>query len=257
MKKVRNVLDQARQMQGPTIDVSQFIISTDPEVPPSQGVDTAYPGILLYLLNWIAKYAIQQLLSESAVDTAAADPVGVLVCTIFSIPDYRWNNQSLIDILWAKYHRVCPPLFGIHGPENTLAGRARLGWSSDDDEQTHYTRMTGLAAGFSAITLRDFTKSRNRNPAPNRLWWESMARILNLRAGEAQSTHYVLVKAMVDDFVPRILSTFASAGRAALRKAVREFPQVGPKDASGRFMSAVVAVESMQVTLQQKYGLTL
>ncbi|KAK5134959.1 hypothetical protein LTR08_005911 [Meristemomyces frigidus] len=255
LKKVRAVLDQAARMTEPSVDASQFIVYPD-QPPASESANTSYPGILLYLLSHLAKSAIGQLLAESAVDTAMADPVGVLLCSVFSVPDYRWNGQSMIDVLWAKYHVLCPPLFGIYGSEATPAGHARLGWRPDCNGQAHYTRMTGLGAGFSALTLRDFSKSRNRNPAPNRMWWESMARILNLPAGEAQATHYVLVKAMIEDFVPRIMQIFASAGKAALKKAVREFPYAAPKK-DGRFISPAVAVEAMQVTLQQRYGLTL
>jgi len=212
---------------------------------------------LLYLLNHFAKSAIRQLLQEASVDTPAADPVGVMVCSVFSVPEYRWNGQSLIDVLWAKYHVVCPPLFGIYGPENTGAGQRALQMHRARDTNDHYNRMTGLGAGFSAITLRDFSRSRNRNPAPNRMWWESMARILNLPPGQPQPTHYILVKAMIDEYVPRIMQIFASAGKAALRTAVRDFPQKGPRSPDGRLTSEVIAVETMQLTLQQKYGLTL
>ncbi|KAK4543733.1 hypothetical protein LTR36_005378 [Oleoguttula mirabilis] len=258
LRKVRAVLDQAARMTEPSVDASQFIISPDQPPAPENG-NTRMSGILVYLLSQLAKGAIEQLITESSVDTAMADPIGVLLCSIFSLPDYRCNGQSLIDVLWAKYHRVCPPLFGISGSENTEQGRLRLGWEAKwvDGAQAHYTRMTGLGAGFSALTLRDFSKSRNRNPAPNRLWWESMARILNLGPNEVQPTHYILVKAMVNDFTPRILQIFASAGKAALRKAVRDFPQIGPRNEKGGLVSSVVAVESMQVTLQQQYGLTL
>lgn len=256
LRRVRAVLDQAARMPEPNIDISKFILypdqpPTDPNAP-QQG-----SGILLYLLSHLAKFAIKQLCSEAGVDTPSADPVGVLLVSVFSVPEYRWNGQSLIDVLWAKYHIVCPALFGIYGPENTAAGRARLAYQRSESQQVHYNSMTGLGAGFSALTLRDFSRSRNRNPAPNRLWWEAMARILNLPQGEAQPTHYVLLKAMLDDFVPRIMSIFGTAGKAVLRKAVRDFPQVGPRGQDGRLATEPIAVETMQLTLQQKYALTL
>lgn len=259
LKKIRAVLDQAARMPQPSIDAAQFILSPD-QPPTDPSGSTQMSGILLYLLNQLAKTALTQLLNESAVDTAMADPLGVLLCTLFSLPDYRCNGQSLIDLLWAKYHRLCPPLFGITGSEKTAAGRLRLGWDAERwaaDAQGHYTRLTGLGAGFSALTLRDFSKSRNRNPAPNRLWWESMARILNLPPDQVQPTHYVLVKAMINDYAPRILQIFAGAGFACLRLAVKEFPHKAPRTAEGRVIGSAVAVEAMQVSLQQRYGLTL
>ena len=239
----------------PSIDASQFIIY--PDAPPaSENANRQYPGVLLYLLNHLAKAAIKQLTEMASMHPNAAEPIGVLLCIIFSQPDYRWNGQSMIDVVWAKYHIVCPPVFGLFGSERTLAGRARIAWKPEYSPDKYYARMTGLGAGFSALTLRDFSKNRNNNPAPNHLWWESMARILNLPEGEAQAMHYVLVKAMTEEFAPRILQIFASAGKAILTKALREYPYIAPKQ-DGRLISSAVAVETLQLTLQQRYGLTL
>ncbi|OTA24814.1 hypothetical protein BTJ68_13327 [Hortaea werneckii EXF-2000] len=182
-KEVRAILDRAATMSDISVDPSEFILY--PEQPPtSSTAEKRYPACLLYLLSRFAKSAIAQLIQEAGMETETADGVGVLLVTIFSVPAYRWNGQSLIDVLWAKYHVVCPPLFGITGSQNTPAGRKRLGWWTENStfitEAIHYQRMRGLGAGFSALTLRDFSRSANPNPAPNRLWWEALARILNL-----------------------------------------------------------------------------
>ncbi|KAI6853713.1 hypothetical protein KC323_g9209 [Hortaea werneckii] len=259
-KEVRAILDRAATMSDISVDPSEFILY--PEQPPtSSTAEKRYPGCLLYLLSRFAKSAIAQLIQEAGMETETADGVGVLLVTIFSVPNYRWNGQSLIDVLWAKYHVVCPPLFGITGSQTTPQGRKRLGWWTENavflSEELHYQRMRGLGAGFSALTLRDFSRSANPNPAPNRLWWEALARILNLPPGHPQLTHYVLVKALLADHVPRILQIFAAAGKAVIRKATAEFPQKGPRRENGVPFSEVTALDSLPVTLASRQGLAL
>ncbi|KAI7269032.1 hypothetical protein KC335_g6712 [Hortaea werneckii] len=259
-KEVRAILDRAATMSDISVDPSEFILY--PEQPPtSSTAEKRYPACLLYLLSRFAKSAIAQLIQEAGMETETADGVGVLLVTIFSVPAYRWNGQSLIDVLWAKYHVVCPPLFGITGSQNTPAGRKRLGWWTENStfitEAIHYQRMRGLGAGFSALTLRDFSRSANPNPAPNRLWWEALARILNLPPGQPQLTHYVLVKALLADHVPRILQIFAAAGKAVVRKATAEFPQKGPRRENGVPFSEVTALDSLPVTLVSRYGVVV
>ncbi|EMD01221.1 hypothetical protein BAUCODRAFT_153547 [Baudoinia panamericana UAMH 10762] len=236
LAKIEAILKQASALNTPSVDVAPFLISTNAQeaaVPSRQ-----YPAILLYLLNQLAKSGLKQLVSENGTDTASADPIGILLVQIFARPEYQWQGHSLIDILWAKYHVLCPQLFGVPAREAAA--------------EEYWWRCTGLAAGFSALTLRDFSRSKNANPAPNRLWWEAVARIVNLPAEEVQATHFVLLKALVEEFVPRIIGIFGGAGKALLRKAVVEFPAKGNKKSAG-----VVALQSMQMTLQQKYGLTL
>ena len=132
---------------------------------------------------------------------------------------------------------------------------ARGGFVTD---QEHYDRSAGLAAGFAAITLRDFSKSKNANPAPNRIFWQSLARILNTSASETQATHFVVVKGMVENYVPRILALFGGAGMAVLRQALVVFPEEkGPRDERGRRVPAVTAVLAMPVVLQRDLSLTL
>lgn len=197
---------------------------------------------------------IHQLTEESAVDTEMADSVGIMTTWLFSKPDYCVNGQSLIDIFWAKYHVVCPALFGINGSEKSQAGRKRLGWHKEDDQwvtdQEHYTRMRGLGAGFSAITLRDFSKSRNRNPAPNRLFWEALARLVNTTANETQPTQFILVKNMIERYVPRIIAQFGRAGVVALRQGLVEFPKAGPRRKDGTTDPSVTALETLALKLQ-------
>jgi nucleoporin GLE1 len=256
--KIVATLDAAAQVGTPSIDITQYLVQN--EQPP--GSTTQGPAILLFLLNQFAKKIISQFISESAVDPETADVIGVLAVTIFARPQYLYNGQSLIDVLWAKYHKVCPVLFGISGNERTKQGRLRLGWHVESGafvrDQEHYDRNSGLGAGFAAMTLRDFSKSKNRNPAPNRIYWESLARILNTPAPEIQSTHCVVLKAMISHSVPRILSMFGGAGMAALRQALIYFPnEKGPTDDTGKKVPAAVALMAMPQVLQRELHLTL
>lgn len=216
----------------------------------------------MFLLNHFAKSIVGQFALEGAFESKIADVIGVLAVTVFARPQYLFNGQSLIDILWAKYHQRCPVLFGISGSERTQAGRARLGWGVEGGSfvqpDEHYTRMTGLGSGFAALTLRDFSRSKNANPAPNRIFWESMARILNTPATDIQPTHFVVLKAMIENFMPRIIGTFGGAGIAVLRQALIVFPnEKGPQDEKGKKLPSVTALQSMPVLIQRDLHLTL
>ena len=256
--KIVEVLDAASQVSSPSIDITEYLV----ENAQPAGATKEGPGVLLFLLNQFAKKIVSQFISEAGIDPDTADVIGILAVTIFARPNYHFNGQSLIDVLWAKYHKTCPVLFGINGNEKTKEGRLKLGWHIENgafvSDQTHYERNSGLGAGFAAMGLRDFSKSRNQNPVPNRFYWEAMARILNTPADQVQSTHCVVVKAMINNSVPRILTTFGGAGLALLRQALISFPkEKGPVDAGGKKVPAAQALESMVMLLQMNQHLTL
>jgi len=161
-----------------SIDPSMFMVSK-PE--PKEGAThngDQLPALLIFLLNQLSKSVIAQFIDEAGVSTAAADPVGILVASVFSQKDLLWRGKPLIDILMAKMRVVCPVLFGLRGSEKTEEGRARLGWKRINgnwiDDQTHNTRMTGLGAGYAAISLRDFSNSQwkihGRHSITGRRW---------------------------------------------------------------------------------------
>lgn len=258
MQEIVQILDTASAVAEPSINVTQYLVQNhQPANASNQG-----PAVLLFLLNHFAKKIVSQFISESAVDSKSADVIGVLAVTVFARPQYLFNGQSLIDLLWAKYHKCCPVLFGITGSERTQTGRMKLGWKMEDGsfirDQEHFSRMSGLGAGFAALSLRDFSKSRNANPVPNRIYWESLARILNTPAQEVQPTHFVVLKAMIENYVPRIIATFGGAGLAVLRQALIEFPrEKGSQDDKGRKIPAVTAVQGMPMILQRDLHLTL
>ena len=120
---------------------------------PSGLGNTQGPALLLYLLNICAKALINQFISESGVNPKTADALGILGTAIFAMPDFQWEGRlSFIDIFLAKYHVVCPVLFGVASNEDrTQRGKLGLGWRREDgafvSEQRHFERMTGLGAG--------------------------------------------------------------------------------------------------------------
>jgi nucleoporin GLE1 len=263
MTKAKDVLMQAAQMQQIMVDITPYLVSLPPGNSQQAGPNTQYPAALLFLLNHFAKSIINQLASEVSRDTLTADPIGILAVTIFAAPEFLFNGHSLIDILWAKFHKVCPVLFGIYGTEKTPSGRARLGWRLDEgaevNRQDHYDNMTGYAAGFSAITLRDFTKSLKKSPAPVHLFWTALARILNTPNNEQTPTHYVVLNNMLKNSVPRFIGFYGKAAIAALRTACMSFPSGGgPADTSGTGSDPfVLAVQSLPQTWQRELNLTL
>ena len=121
-------------------------------------------------------------------------------------------------------------LFGIYGPENTAQGKQRLGWRRETkqgpfvSEQRHSERMTGLGAGFAALSLRNYDRSRMQNPYPASNYWRALASIVNTPPAEVTETHFMVLKAMIENSEARIMEFFGEAGKAALRKALIEFP---------------------------------
>jgi nucleoporin GLE1 len=210
----------------PEVDVTMFLVS-----PPTEIGSTKGPALLLYLLNILAKAIISQFISEASVSPKSADPVGIMGSTMFAQEDFRWNGFSLVDILIAKFHVVCPVLFGIYGDEATSEGKRRLGWTREEKTghwvsgQRHFERMTGLGAGYAAIALRNFDNSRHENPFPPYHFWTTLASITNVPAAEVTSTHFAVLKAMIENNEQRILQFFGDGGIMALRAALIEFPR--------------------------------
>ena len=186
-------------------------------------------GPFIYLLNIFSKSVISQFISEQSNKSKSADPVGVIAVTIFATPVFKLGNEvPLTDILLAKLHKTCPVIFGISGDQSTARGRARIGWQNLDGawiaEQRHIERQSGLAAGYAALSLRDFSRSKNKNPFPNAHYWRAVACIVDTPPQEIQPTHFVVLKGLLDGFVPRFIAFYGQAAMAALRNALVEFP---------------------------------
>ena len=194
---------------------------------------------MIYLLNIFSKTIISQYINEAGVSPKTADPVGIIASHIFAQADFKWNGVSLIDVFLAKYRVVCPVLFGTYGSESTDHGRQRLGWWREGaggpffSQQRHYERMTGLGAGFAALSLRNYEKSKLTNPFPDFHYWEALARIANVPSAELTPTHFVVLKGMIENYESKFIGFYGGAAVAALRHVLVELPKrVAPASAS-------------------------
>ncbi|KAI4261294.1 MAG: hypothetical protein L6R35_007413, partial [Caloplaca aegaea] len=198
----------------PTVGLAAFIARPVP--------DAQVPALLVYLLNQFAKAVVSQFINEAAVAPKIADPVGTIASGIFAKDDFRVQGVSLIDILIAKFHIVCPPLFGIYGDEKTTEGRARLGWQREEgggpwiSERSHQDRMSGLGAGYAALSLRSFEKSTMSNPYPPYHYWQALSMILNVPAGQVTDTHLYLLRALLMNSEARFMEFFGDAAKKLL-----------------------------------------
>jgi nucleoporin GLE1 len=230
-KKIQAALTAAAALSQPTLDIREYIVQDLPsEV--NQAQNTA--GVVqTYLLNIFAKAVFAQLVNEAGASPQSAEPIGTIAVRIFSANEFRWQGVSLIDILLAKFHAKCPLLFGLTGA--TGSGEA----------------MTGIGAGFAALSLRDFGKSALKNPFPPTNYWQSLAGLLNTPPDRIGEVHCILLKAMIENHAARFIRFFGQAAIVALRKAIVEVPKHAPKGAANS------ALSTLRVTLRRDLHLTL
>ncbi|KAI4172022.1 MAG: hypothetical protein LQ346_008670 [Caloplaca aetnensis] len=224
---VATLQEAVKSFPQPVINLSNFVARS---IPATQG-----PALLVYLLNHFAKAVVSQFITEAAVAPKVAGPLGTIAMLVFSKKDFLINNISLVDVLIAKFHVRCPPLFGIYGDEKTAQGRTRLGWGREEgggpwvSDQIQQSRLTGLGAGYAALSLRNFEKSSNTNPYPPYHFWQAVATILNVPAGEVTDTHMYLLRALLMNSETRFLEFFGDAARKLLHIAVVEYPERAAK----------------------------
>ncbi|KAK5654819.1 hypothetical protein OQA88_6855 [Cercophora sp. LCS_1] len=216
------------------------------------------PGANKQQLQAIINYAIGQFINESGPRPETADPVGVCLATVFSEPDFLWRGESLIDILMAKFGVVCPVLFGRTGKDVDPREKLLLGWWRQSKggplvpEQIHADRMTGLGAGFAAVSLRKFGNSKKTNPYPPRHYWAAMARIVNTPPERISATQCVVLKSMIENYAQKFIEFYGTAAVAALRLCLVDFPARAPEKSA--------AAESLNVlaqVLKRDMGLAL
>ncbi|KAL8948082.1 MAG: hypothetical protein Q9222_005700 [Ikaeria aurantiellina] len=224
LKTLKEVITSYPQ---PTVRLANFITSSAGEA--------QVPALFVYLLNHFAKAVVSQFIREAAVSPKIADPIGTVAVSVFARDEFRFDGHSLIDVLIAKLHVVCPPLFGIYGSESTQEGRTRLGWWREGpggpwiSEQSHQDRMTGLGAGYAALSLRSFEQSKMSNPYPPYHYWRAMASILNVPAGQVTETHMVLLRALLANSEGRFLDNFGEPAKRLMGYAVTEYPKRATK----------------------------
>ncbi|KAK4507895.1 hypothetical protein PRZ48_001630 [Zasmidium cellare] len=206
-EKIQNVMSQIDQSLAipETTDISKFMYNPTP-VQPIEG-----PLILIYMLHIFCKFVIRQIDAEvgslSTEKGDAADALGIAVALVFSNPKYQVEGRPLTDIMWASYHHNCPRLFGV--PLRKLPKNVK--------------NFGALAAGFAAMTLRQFPTGRI-NPAPNRIFWETLARIVNLPLQEIKKDHLTMLEWMLQPtFVSKFIQIYGGAGLVATRHIIMDF----------------------------------
>lgn len=214
------------------------------------------PTAFIYLMGSFCKSVCAQLVSEAALKPQAASPIGILVANIFSDPRLYCREKSMISMLISKIFVACPVLFGVRGDESTHEGRARIGWRKIDgkfiSEQAHFDRMSGIAAGYAAISLRDFSRSSKKNPYLAIYYWLAISAIVNTPPEEAFSTQFVVLKALIENSFSTFIKFYGDMGVAALQAALVEFPKRGPRGSA-----SVDTLRTLGETLKKDHGLTL
>lgn len=219
---------------------------------------TTITDMAAYFLVFLTKQVIKIFTSYVHSGPERAEPIGVVLSSIFAIQEIQYarpnqpgqgpdSSQNLFPIFLAKYHRVCPALFGVTAPaghsQSTAQGKRALGWqlapaAEEGDpkttfvsDQTHYDRMKGLAIGYSSIALRNFSGVTMPNPYPPKYFWKSLAMIVNLPVDKVSPTHICVLRYMFGHGgIGRFLLFFGSVGVAVLREAFIEFPKRLPEE---------------------------
>ena len=216
--------------------------------PPTQTNNVNGPALLVYLLNISAKALIAQLIDEAGVKPQMADNVGTVASHIFTMDNFRWQGISLIDILLAKMHVVCPVLFGNYGDEQSVQGKERLGWWRDKEdgasvpELVHFQRMTGLGAGYAALSLRNYEKVDRINPFPEYHYWQALSRITSIPPNQITQTHFVVLKGMIGGYEEKFLQFYGDAAVIALRHALVELPKRSPPSVASKALAGLADV---------------
>ncbi|RKF74505.1 Nucleoporin GLE1 [Golovinomyces cichoracearum] len=263
IEKVIRQLRDALKNQSELIDVSAFSVKnrkaaleaslTDDDIDMNRD---KLPIAFIYLLGAFCKAICAQLVSEAALKPQAASPIGILAARVFSDRRLHWRGESLIDMLIAKMCVVCPVLFGVRGDESTREGRTRIGWRKIDgvfiSEQAHFDRMSGIAAGYAAISLRDFSRTKWKNPYPATNYWSTLSIIVNTPREETFSTQFVILKSLIEHSFSRFITFYGDMAIAALHAALVEFPRRGAEGSA-----SVGSLKTLGATLQKDHGLIL
>lgn len=139
-------------MNCPSVPAANYLLQPAPQ-------DIMVPITFVWIVNQLAKMAKHQLLQECSSKTDAADPIGVVIASVFADPKYCPGGRSFVDIFVARLLKTNPILRGEMGPDATDADRERLGWKKDangltESEAEYSGRMQALTAGFVAIAAR-------------------------------------------------------------------------------------------------------
>lgn len=200
--------------------------------PPADIAETEQqgPAMLVYGLHIFAKALVSALINEAAIQPLHAEPIGLIAAQIFSLDTFCYQGHPMSDILWAKYRKVCPALWGFTGDDKVPSGRDTLGWAREEpegpfiEEQMHYDQMNALGAGYAAMTLRNFGKTIRSNPFPNTLWWTTMSKFLSIPPTEMRDTHVILIQSILRYNAPRVIEFWGNYAIVVMHQAIVDLP---------------------------------
>ncbi|ORY15603.1 GLE1-like protein-domain-containing protein [Clohesyomyces aquaticus] len=230
INRMRDILNKCLKSNGPPVDIRQYIVSS-PIPAGTNDSNARYPALLLYAWICFGKSLVKQFEQEAASeDGKIIQELGLIAASLISDPNYAWNGISMKDILLAKYHKACPMLFGISGRMDTKEGQKRLGWmilsGVEPTANVYNQRMSGLGAGFAAMSLRSFS---GKVPAISVSdYWLAIASICNTPPEALYGGHFMLLKGLTKDYANKFVIMYGRQATAVLRRAVIDLPARAP-----------------------------
>ncbi|KAF1939532.1 hypothetical protein EJ02DRAFT_468052 [Clathrospora elynae] len=230
----RECFDMAKNTRGPIIDIRPYMISH--QVPPlADDAEAQYPAFLLYVWICFEKFLVEQFVKEAAnPDGRIIQEIGLIAASLLGDQNYMWKGIPVSDILVAKLHKICPPLFGIRGVHN-------LGKRETLTEDTYGQRMRGIGAGYAAMSLRTFS---SKVPAiPMSEYWRAIASICNTPPEHLHNAHFNVLYGLLRDSYKKFLMYYGVPARGVLRRATIDLPAHAPERCKAAAGSVAVLPE--------------
>jgi nucleoporin GLE1 len=228
IKRLRlECFDVALTTPGPLIDIRPYIISHQiPQL--ANENEAAYPAFLLYVWICFEKFLLEQFTKEAAnPDGRIIQEIGLIAASLFGDQKYMWKGLPITDIVLAKLHKACPPLFGIRGTMDTKEGRLRLGWLESSTQETYTQRMRGIGAGYASMSLRSFA---SKTPAiATSEYWRAIVSICNTPPDQLWPGHFAILSGLVRDYYKKFIQFYGVPARGVLRRAVVDLPARAPE----------------------------
>lgn len=243
IKRLREeCFDKALSTPGPVIDIRSYIVSH--QVPQlSNEAEAAYPAMLLYVWICFEKFLLKQFEKEAAnEDGRIIQEIGLIAASLLGDKKYMWKDIPMTDIVLAKLHKACPPLFGIRGTMDTAEGRLRLGFLPGQTVDVYSQRLRGIGAGWAAMTLRTFSGKPAAIPVAE--YWRAVVCICNTPADALFPGHFSILNGLLRDYYKKFLIMYGVPARAVLRRAVIDLPARAPARCKDAAASVRVLSES-------------
>ena len=222
--------DVALNTPGPTVDIRPFLVNQT--IPPLANESEAqYPAFLLYMWIMFEKFLLKQFEKEASnEDGRIIQEIGLIAASLFADQRYMWKGVSLIDVLLAKMHHICPIMFGVLGNMNTVEGQKRLGWMPIDKQpptaEIYMQRIRGLSAGFAAMSLRAF---KTVPALPMSEYWRCLVHVCNTPSADMYPGHFAILNGLLRDFYKKFLGFYGIQAKGVLRRAVVDIPARAPE----------------------------